>query len=113
MDRRVYTLPAVDDLPDRALSAHFEAHNTAELDVCSRALSLHLRGVFSLRDDAQKFFVLQLRKGVIQDGLFARTRNPNYLGEVLTYGGLTQEQPHFYVFALDVLSGIQKAVECY
>lgn len=26
-------------------------------------------------------------KGLIQKGLFAVTRNPNYLGEVLTYGG--------------------------
>jgi len=34
--------------------------------------------------DAQKYFMLQFRKGLIVDGLFGRTRNPNYLGEVMT-----------------------------
>jgi protein-S-isoprenylcysteine O-methyltransferase Ste14 len=37
--------------------------------------------------DAQKFFALQLRRGLIVDGLFSRTRNPNYLGEGLIYAG--------------------------
>jgi protein-S-isoprenylcysteine O-methyltransferase Ste14 len=53
--------------------------------------------------DAQKFFVLQPRKGLIQDGLFARTRNPNYLGEVLIYGGFALASWH-WVSAL-VLAG--------
>jgi protein-S-isoprenylcysteine O-methyltransferase Ste14 len=35
--------------------------------------------------DAQKYFTLQLKKGLITDGLFGRTRNPNYLGEILIY----------------------------
>ena len=34
--------------------------------------------------DAQKFFTLQVRDGLIVDGLFGRTRNPNYLGEIMT-----------------------------
>ena len=48
--------------------------------------------------DAHKFFVLKERKGLmakreetppglITDGLFARTRNPNYLGEMIIYTG--------------------------
>jgi protein-S-isoprenylcysteine O-methyltransferase Ste14 len=37
--------------------------------------------------DAQKYYTLQLRPGLIDTGLFARTRNPNYLGEILTYMG--------------------------
>jgi steroid 5-alpha reductase family enzyme len=53
--------------------------------------------------DAQKFFVLQLRKGVIDDGLFARTRNPNYLGEVLIYGGFALASWHWEPFV--VLAG--------
>jgi protein-S-isoprenylcysteine O-methyltransferase Ste14 len=49
---------------------------------------LVLLGVFlHYVSDAQKFFTMQLRKGLIVDGLFRRTRNPNYLGEVLTYAG--------------------------
>jgi protein-S-isoprenylcysteine O-methyltransferase Ste14 len=35
--------------------------------------------------DAQKYYILRLRSGLIEDGLFARTRNPNYLGETLIY----------------------------
>jgi protein-S-isoprenylcysteine O-methyltransferase Ste14 len=35
--------------------------------------------------DAQKYYTLQLKPGLIQAGLFSRTRNPNYLGEILIY----------------------------
>jgi protein-S-isoprenylcysteine O-methyltransferase Ste14 len=38
-----------------------------------------------MRADAQKFYTLRLQKGLIGDGLFGRTRNPNYLGEILIY----------------------------
>jgi len=49
---------------------------------------LVLLGVFlHYVSDAQKAFTLQVRKGLIVDGLFGRTRNPNYLGEVLIYAG--------------------------
>ena len=37
--------------------------------------------------DAQKFYTLKVQTGLIDTGLFARTRNPNYLGEILTYMG--------------------------
>jgi protein-S-isoprenylcysteine O-methyltransferase Ste14 len=37
--------------------------------------------------DAQKHWTLMHRKGLITDGFFSRTRNPNYLGEILIYGG--------------------------
>ena len=57
---------------------------------------LCISGVFlHYVSDAQKFFVLQLRKGLIEDGLFARTRNPNYLGEVLIYGGFAVASWHW------------------
>lgn len=36
--------------------------------------------------DAQKTFTLQYKKGLIASGYFERTRNPNYLGEVMIYG---------------------------
>jgi protein-S-isoprenylcysteine O-methyltransferase Ste14 len=37
--------------------------------------------------DAQKHWTLKYQKGLITDGFFSRTRNPNYLGEMLLYGG--------------------------
>ena len=45
--------------------------------------------------DAQKYFVLKERKGLIMDGFFATTRNPNYFGEVLMYigWGVLSESP--------------------
>ena len=35
--------------------------------------------------DVQKYFVLRARKGLITDGLFSMSRNPNYLGEMFIY----------------------------
>ena len=36
--------------------------------------------------DAQKYFTLRLKPGLIEDGMFARIRHPNYLGEMMIYG---------------------------
>jgi len=36
--------------------------------------------------DAQKFFTLRLRRGLITDGLHRHVRHPNYLGEMMVYG---------------------------
>lgn len=37
--------------------------------------------------DTQKYVQLKFKKGLINDGFFALTRNPNYLGEIMIYGG--------------------------
>lgn len=37
--------------------------------------------------DAQKYFTLQFKSGLITDGFFSRSRNINYLGELMIYGG--------------------------
>ncbi len=64
--------------------------------VFAAAPFLVLVGVFlHYVSDAQKFFILQVRKGLIADGLFARTRNPNYLGELLLYGGFVLASWHW------------------
>jgi hypothetical protein len=60
-------------------------------------------GDVAAESDAQKFFVLQLRKGLIEDGLFARIRNPNYLGEVVIYSGFALASWHWQPFV--VLAG--------
>jgi protein-S-isoprenylcysteine O-methyltransferase Ste14 len=53
--------------------------------------------------DAQKFYTLQLRKGLIREGLFSRMRNPNYLGEILIYLGYATMSMHWLPFL--ILSG--------
>lgn len=45
--------------------------------------------------DAQKFFVLKIRSGLISDGFFARSRNTNYLGELLIYSGFALASCHW------------------
>jgi len=48
--------------------------------------------------DMQKSTHLSLRKGLITDGLWARTRNPNYFGEFLTYLGFSLLACHWVTF---------------
>jgi len=38
-----------------------------------------------LVSDSQKHYTLKYKKGLINDGLFKYTRNPNYLGEMALY----------------------------
>ncbi len=46
--------------------------------------------------DMQKFLSLTLRPGVlITEGLWGRVRNPNYLGELLVYGGFSLVAYHW------------------
>jgi protein-S-isoprenylcysteine O-methyltransferase Ste14 len=36
--------------------------------------------------DAQKYFTLRVRRGLITDGMYRYIRHPNYLGEMMIYG---------------------------
>lgn len=59
------------------------------------AVAMTVAGVFlHFVSDAYKHAVLRLRPGLITDGLFARTRNPNYLGEMLIYSGFATLAQH-------------------
>lgn len=59
---------------------------TLPMPLIAAAIALNLLGVFlHYGSDAQKYFVLKVKPGLITDGFFARCRNPNYLGEVLIY----------------------------
>jgi steroid 5-alpha reductase family enzyme len=69
--------------------------------VFALASFLCISGVFlHYVSDAQKFLVLRLRKGLIEDCLFARTWNPNYLGEILIYGGFAVASYHWQPFVV-------------
>ncbi|HVR96367.1 MAG TPA: DUF1295 domain-containing protein [Thermoanaerobaculia bacterium] len=60
------------------------------------AISLTVFGVFfHFVSDAQKHYTLSVRKGLIVEGLFARTRNPNYLGEMMIYTGFALLARHW------------------
>ncbi len=53
-------------------------------------------GVFlHFTSDAQKYVQLRMKKGLITNGLFSRTRNPNYLGEMLIYLGFAILAQHW------------------
>ena len=50
--------------------------------------------------DAQKTFTLRVKRGLIHDGLFARSRNPNYLGEVLIYSSFGVVVQHWLAWSI-------------
>lgn len=53
---------------------------------------------FHYVSDAHKHAVLSVQKGLITTGLFARTRNPNYFGEMLIYLGFAMLAQHWAPF---------------
>ena len=68
------------------------------------AVAICLLGVFlHFGSDAQKHFTLRLRPGLIEDGFFSRSRNPNYLGEILIYLSFAVLAMHWLPFL--VLAG--------
>jgi steroid 5-alpha reductase family enzyme len=73
-------------------------------DFLAAVICVYTLGVFfHYVADAQKYFTLRERKGLITDGLFGRTRNPNYLGEILIYVAFAAMARHWLPFA--VLAG--------
>ncbi|VTR92436.1 steroid 5-alpha reductase : Uncharacterized protein OS=Flavobacterium subsaxonicum WB 4.1-42 = DSM 21790 GN=Q766_07760 PE=4 SV=1: DUF1295 [Gemmata massiliana] len=76
-------------------------HVTVPPPVVALALFVYILGVFyHYVSDAQKYYTLQIRKGLIRDGLFGRTRNPNYLGEILIYSGYAIMSLHWVPFLI-------------
>jgi len=50
------------------------------------SISINIIGVFlHFASDSQKYFSLKLKKDLISDGFFKKSRNTNYLGEILIY----------------------------
>jgi protein-S-isoprenylcysteine O-methyltransferase Ste14 len=64
-------------------------------------LTMFTLGVFlHYVSDAQKYYTLKLKKGLIEEGLFSRTRNPNYLGEILIYLSFALMSMHWLPFLI-------------
>jgi protein-S-isoprenylcysteine O-methyltransferase Ste14 len=51
--------------------------------------------VVMIGSDAQKYFVLKERRGLITNGFFGRVRHPNYLGEMMLYGSFAALSMHW------------------
>lgn len=65
------------------------------------AISLHTLGVTTMiAGDGQRHFVLKSRKGLIRDGMFRYTRNPNYLGEIMIYASYAWLADHWIAWAI-------------
>lgn len=65
------------------------------------AISVHTIGIaLMMTADAQKFYTLKCRPGLIQDGLFKHVRHPNYLGEMLAYAAYALLIQHWLPWAI-------------
>jgi protein-S-isoprenylcysteine O-methyltransferase Ste14 len=62
-------------------------------------LVVYIVGIFlHYVSDAQKHYVLEAKKGLVEEGLFSRTRNPNYLGEISIYVAFATMSQHWLPF---------------
>jgi len=76
-------------------------HVSLQPVVIGFVLCLYTCGIFlHYVSDAQKFYTLRLRPGLIEDGLFQTTRNPNYLGEILIYVAFAILSSHWLPFVI-------------
>jgi protein-S-isoprenylcysteine O-methyltransferase Ste14 len=79
------------------------------LPLVSAAIALNIFGVFlHYASDAQKYYTLKYRPGLITEGFFARCRNTNYLGEILIYLAFALLAQHWLPFV--ILAGFVGAI---
>ena len=65
------------------------------------AISINILGIFlHYSSDAQKYYTLKYKSGLITEGFFARCRNTNYLGEICIYLGFALLVQHWLPFVI-------------
>lgn len=65
------------------------------------AIAINIMGVFlHYSSDAQKYYTLKYKPGLITEGFFARCRNTNYLGEILIYTSFAMLAQHWLPFLI-------------
>ena len=65
------------------------------------AISINILGVFlHYTSDAQKYYTLKYKSGLITEGFFARCRNTNYVGEVFIYFSFALLVQHWLAFVI-------------
>lgn len=73
----------------------------ANAPLIAAAIATNLFGVLlHYASDAQKYFTLKYKSGLITEGFFSRSRNPNYLGELLIYVGFAMLAQHWLPFTI-------------
>lgn len=71
------------------------------LPLVAAAIAINILGVFlHYASDAQKYYTLKYKSGLITEGLFSRCRNPNYLGEILIYLSFAMLAMHWLPFVI-------------
>jgi steroid 5-alpha reductase family enzyme len=76
-------------------------HVTLSPIVIAFVLFLYIVGIFlHYVGDAQKYYTLRYHTGLIEEGLFSKTRNPNYLGEIMIYVSLAILSWHWLPFLI-------------
>ena len=71
------------------------------LPLISAAIAINIFGVFlHYASDAQKYYTLKYKSGLITEGFFARCRNTNYLGEILIYLAFAMLAMHWLPFII-------------
>ena len=71
------------------------------LPLISAAIAINIFGVFlHYVSDAQKYYTLKYKSGLITEGLFERCRNTNYLGEILIYLAFAMLAMHWLPFVI-------------
>eukprot|EP00794_Sanderia_malayensis_P018898 gene18897-20800_t len=61
-------------------------HETPAYAIIAASISMQCIGIFlHFCSDCQKYFTLKYNPGLITEGLFSKSRNCNYLGEILIY----------------------------
>ncbi len=64
-------------------------------------VAIHTLGItWMIAADCQKHFSLKYRKGLMTEGVFKYTRNPNFFGEVLIYGAYAILVNHWIGYAV-------------
>lgn len=77
---------------------HYPLPDPAWFALC---ISLCILGcAIMIAADAQKYFTLRLKRGLITDGMFRYVRHPNYLGEMMIYGSFALMVWHWLPFVV-------------
>ena len=75
--------------------------NQPSAPLIAAAVATTITGIFLVYgSDVQKYYTLKYQKGLITEGFFSRSRNPNYLGEILNYLGFAMLAQHWLPFVI-------------